>query len=88
MQGDISFEEEKEETPPWIVLPTNKYRVRWDVLMMFLVLYYAVVTPLSMAFTTPLDDMLVFDLSLNSLFIIGKTDTITHLQPQYPSRRQ
>ena len=37
----------------WVILPDGNFRVTWDLLIMSLVLYYAILTPIRSCFTVP-----------------------------------
>ena len=44
-------ESENEKEIPWIILPDNPYKKMWDLLIAFLILYSAIVTPYDIAFS-------------------------------------
>ena len=44
-------ESENEKEIPWIILPDNPYKKIWDLLIAFLILYSAIVTPYDIAFS-------------------------------------
>ena len=47
-----SDDEDDDEQPVvvsrWVILPTNPYRLGWDLVMILLVIYYGLVTPVNM----------------------------------------
>ena len=44
-------ESENEKEIPWIILPDNPYKKMWDLLIAFLILYSAIITPYEIAFS-------------------------------------
>ena len=44
-------ESENEKEIPWIILPDNPYKKMWDLLIAFLILYSAIITPYDIAFS-------------------------------------
>ena len=44
-------ESENEKEIPWIILPDNPYKKIWDLLIAFLILYSAIITPYEIAFS-------------------------------------
>jgi CRP-like cAMP-binding protein len=44
-------ESENEKEIPWIILPDNPYKKMWDLLVAFLILYSAIITPYEIAFS-------------------------------------
>ena len=44
-------ESENEKEIPWIILPDNPYKKIWDLLIAFLILYSAIITPYDIAFS-------------------------------------
>ena len=43
-------ESENEKEIPWIILPDNPYKKMWDLIIAFLILYSAIITPYEIAF--------------------------------------
>ncbi|SPQ97074.1 unnamed protein product (mitochondrion) [Plasmodiophora brassicae] len=71
-ESDTAIEEENvsKKKRRFLLLPTDPIRTRFDFLMMFLVLYFAVTTPMNLAFDLGLDSSIVVELVMDSLFVI------------------
>ena len=68
--GEIS-ETESANKKIGVVHPEHAFRSRWDVMMLLLVLYYAVMTPVSMGFDG-VGEALWVEMLFNALFITGE----------------
>jgi len=71
------------DAPAWfVVLPSNKYRIGWDIFVLFLLFVVFVTVPLSMAFGERYDrGMVAADLVVDSLFLV---DVVLNFITAYP----
>eukprot|EP00474_Spongospora_subterranea_P001832 CRZ02290.1 hypothetical protein [Spongospora subterranea] len=81
LRKDDSEEDLKEDKPEkpklpsgntskYLLLPTDPIRGQFDLLMMLLVLYFAITTPMNLAFGAGLDSNIYVEMSLNFIFVI------------------
>ena len=67
------------DVPPWIVLPTNKYKMLWDAMMLVIVVYYIVTVPLIICFGGTEPSLLEEDPTLDMvLFLVFVADMISN----------
>ena len=55
--------------PPLILHPEAQWRAYWDIFMLLLVCYYALVTPINICFTNSPFDILLLEIIFNLFFI-------------------
>ncbi len=60
----------------WVIMPDSAFRVRWDMAIMVLVLYYGMAIPVRIAFLSQSLDTTTFviDNISNVIFALGRTD--------------
>ncbi|CEO99112.1 Cyclic nucleotide-binding domain-containing protein [Plasmodiophora brassicae] len=51
----------------WIILPSNSWRLRWDMFIMLLVIYYGIMTPIELAFGNDVSNIYL-DYAFDALF--------------------
>ena len=56
--------------PKLLIHPDTFWRAWWDIMMLFLVIYYAIVTPINIFFDSSPFDILVLEILFNSFFVI------------------
>ncbi|CEO99113.1 hypothetical protein PBRA_001018 [Plasmodiophora brassicae] len=67
--GDDDAHEEIDKSW-WIILPSNRWRLRWDILIFLLVVYYGIMTPVQLAFAGTELSNVYADYTFDALFAL------------------